>query len=533
MRKHIVFTTAALLMLGASVTSCSDFLSEYSQDMVVAKEVTHFDEVLLGDVYIHSSIMSYGVSPSAVGGFLNILDDDVNTGKGSSLTNQTSRAWSNAVQPCFGYFAWQLEVGMNYTGTSNVGDNVMWSDLYRRINIVNVILDEIVDLPHETEEDDATYWRVQGEAHFLRGYFYFLLANLYGNMYTDATCATDLCVPLKLTAYVEHDPDKDTQFQRATVKEVYDQIIFDLKKADEYLTKSPQVYEHMLYRASKEAADLMLSRVYLYMQNWEEAEKWADEVIGSRNVSLARLSSLGKGKKFLTEESTEIIFSQGSNFLASDEIMTGMAGDFCVAKELYDLYDLENDKRAETFFEVETSTDSIALANKYGHSSTRMKVSDVFTLRVAEAYLNKAEACAMQSGKEQVACDMLNDLRTERILDYVSQTYTGEELVNEIRNERRKELCFEGQRWFDLRRYAVNKNYPYKREITHVLNVAGDNVDYLFTRLYVLKKDDYAYTFSIPKDVIEFDKVPMPDNPREEREPIEVEDDGGDVEIGE
>ena len=107
---------------------------------------------------------------------------------------------------------------MNYTGTSNVGDNVMWSDLYRRINIVNVILDEIVDLPHETEEDDATYWRVQGEAHFLRGYFYFLLAKHYGNMYTDATCATVLCVPLKLTAYVEHDPDKDTQFQRATVK---------------------------------------------------------------------------------------------------------------------------------------------------------------------------------------------------------------------------------------------------------------------------------------------------------------------------
>lgn len=523
MKKHIVFTTAALLMMGVTVTSCSDFLSEYSQDMVVAKEVSHFDEVLLGDVYIHSSAMSYGVSPSAVGGFLNILDDDVNTGKGSSLTNQTSTAWSDAVQPCFGYFAWQLEVGMNYTGTSNVGDNVTWDDLYKRINIVNVILDEIVDLPHETKEDDAAYWRVQGEAHFLRGYFYFLLANLYGNMYTDDTCEKNLCVPLKLTAYVEHDPNKDTQFQRATVKEVYDQVLSDLLTADEYLTKSPQIYEHRLYRASKEAADLMLSRVYLYMQNWAEAEKWADKVIESKNVSLARLSSLGKGQNFLTEECTEIIFSQGSNFLASNDIMSGKAGDFCVTKELYDLYDQENDKRAETFFELEPSTDSIGLANKYGHFSTRMKVSDVFTLRVAEAYLNKAEACAMQHGKEQAACDVLNQLRKERILNYEAQTYAGEELVNEIRNERRKELCFEGQRWFDLRRYAVNKDYPYKREIMHVLNIAGDNIDYLFTRLYVLKKDDYAYTFSIPKDVIEFDKVPMPDNPREEREPIEVE----------
>lgn len=36
----------------------------------------------------------------------------------------------------------------------------------------------------------------------------------------------------------------------------------------------------------------------------------------------------------------------------------------------------------------------------------------------------------------------------------------GEDLVNLIRDERRRELCFEGHRWFDLRRYAVNPKYP-------------------------------------------------------------------------
>lgn len=525
MKKHIFSLIISVLLLG-SMTSCSDFLSEYSQDMVVAKEVTHFDELMLGSVYIHSSYMQYGISPSAVCGFLNVLDDDVNTGRGSGLvgSNITSVAWNQSLVPTFGYFAWQLQVGMNYYGTSNVGDNVTWNDFYSRINVINVILDEIVDLPHETEEDEATYWRVQGEAHFLRGYFYFILANLYGNMYEDSSCESTLCVPLKLTAYVEHDSNKDTQFQRATVKQVYDQVLEDLLTAEEYLTRSPQIEEHRLYRASAEAADLMLSRVYLYMQDWANAETYARKVMESGNVSLARLSTLTPGNVFLNEESSEVIFSQGSNYLSSNNIMTGAPGDFCVARELYDLYDAENDRRVPVFFTTHYSTDSVGLANKYNHSTTRERVSDVFTLRVAEAYLNYAEACAMQ-GKSGEACDALNELRMQRINGYTDQSYAGQALVDEIRLERRRELCFEGQRWFDLRRYAVNEQYPYKRQILHVFNVCGDNVDYTATRYYLLGEDDYAYTFSIPSGTLDFDIVPMPDNPREKRDPLEMEED--------
>ena len=206
--------------------------------------------------------------------------------------------------------------------------------------------------------------------------------------------------------------------------------------------------------------------------------------------------------------------------------MTGAAGDFCVTKELYDLYDSENDLRVQTFFTIDNNTDSVGLATKYDRSEVRQRISDVFTLRLAEAYLNKAEACAMQAGKEADACEALNELRANRISGYEDETYTGEGLVSEVRNERRKELCFEGQRWFDLRRYAVNVQYPYKRKITHVLNVCPDEgSDYLFSRYYVLEEDDLAYTFSIPSNTMDFDKVPMPDNPREKRDPIEMEDD--------
>ena len=119
----------------------------------------------------------------------------------------------------------------------------------------------------------------------------------------------------------------------------------------------------------------------------------------------------------------------------------------------------------------------------------------------------------------------MNELRRNRIEGYENQNYTGAELVQQIRDERRKELCFEGHRWFDLRRYAVCTDYPYSKQITHVFNRCGD-WGVIETRTYVLKEHDPAYTFAIPEAVINFDKVPMEDNPREERKPLKAEQDG-------
>lgn len=535
MKRKILARVALCIVAAGTLTGCSDFLSEYSQDMIVAKEVQHFNEVLLGEVYLPSQIKEWGVSGTSVGGFFNILDDDVNTGRGRGLVgmNQMSQAWGQTVAPAFGYYAWQLDVGQNFSGTYTADDNVTWNDFYHRINIINVILDEIVDMPHETDDDRALYWRVQGEAHFERALFYFVLANLYGKPYVEEQADTLLSVPLKLTPYVEHDKNKPTQFERASAREVYAQVVDDLKKAIEYLKISPQPEEYTSYRASAEAAELLLSRVYLYMQDWPNAAAMADSVIASRNFQLSGLSSLSSGSYFLSEDNPEIIHSQGSNYLATRNAFNGGPGDFCVSQDLYGLYDQENDKRYSVFFKPNSVTDSIGLSSKYERGSIRSHVSDAFTLRVAEAYLNKAEACAMIPGREQEANDALAELRRNRIVGYVHTFLTGRELVDDIRLERRKELCFEGHRWFDLRRYSVCKTYPYKREIVHVLNVCGEKIDYLYTRVYVLKKDDYAYVFRIPKSTLEFDDVPMPDNYREARDYIEIEEPEEDETTGE
>lgn len=523
MKKYLFNICLSILVVIG--TGCSDFLSEYSQDLIIAKTVQDLDELLIGAVYLPSYPKNYGIN-SGVCGFFNLLDDDINTVGTDSKGGVGDPIYIYAVKGMFGYYAWQQDVRYNFQRSSHIEDNSTWNELYKSINIVNVILDEIEDLPREIEKDYADYLRVKGEAHFLRGQFYFILANLYGNAYSSTTSSTDLCVPLKLTPYVEYDKEKDTQFKRATVEEIYSQIVADLLSAEEYLTESPQNPGRFLHRASLEAANLLLSRVYLYMQDWPNAEAKAKKVIESNNFKLATLAEYNNDQPFLTESRREIIFSQGSNNITPEKQNVSIYGgpsDYCVTRDLYNLFE-DDDVRKNCFFSVNAISDSIALSNKYNRGAKTHHISDALTLRMSEAHLNYMEACAMQTGKSSEANNALNTFRNQRINNYTSKSYTEEELVNEIRKERRKELCFEGKRWFDLRRYAVCERYPYSRDIIHIFHEYNDNVQFISTIHYLLPAGDPAYTFAIPRKILEADKVPMTDNPREKREPYLLDD---------
>ena len=112
---------------------------------------------------------------------------------------------------------------------------------------------------------------------------------------------------------------------------------------------------------------------------------------------------------------------------------------------------------------------------------------------MAEAYLNLAEAAA-QLKKDKIALDALNALRIKRFApEYYEEIsgISGEDLVTKIRKERRLELCFEGHRWFDLRRYgmpAFSRTWK---------------IDGMPVQTYTLEKNDPAYTLPIPPDVLE------------------------------
>ena len=171
------------------------------------------------------------------------------------------------------------------------------------------------------------------------------------------------------------------------------------------------------------------------------------------------------------------------------------------------------------FFVKNTETSAYALKFKYDDIEVP-HVSNNFSLRIAEGYLNLAEAYAMMDQTEN-ANRYLRLLRESRINQYVHTDYAGEQLVEEIRLERRRELCLEGHRWFDLRRYAVCEKYPFSTSIRHDFNVY-DDYQYAWERVdtYVLNENDPAYVMQLPKSVLEYDEEQMPENPRNKREPV-------------
>lgn len=497
-------TYALLLLL---FTGCQDFLEDYSQDLVVPKTVSDLNEVLLGSGYLPSKEVEV-LYNGTIGWFLHILDDDMNT----VMTTSAQKDLREMNPYYYGYTTWQLEVGMGYDATNQWQDNGLWDGLYERINNINIILNELGNVRQESEQDRLDAIRVEGECHFLRAQFYLVLVNVYGKAYNPADAAESLGVPLKLTHYVEHDNSKETQFERAPVAEIYGQIVKDLQVSVDCFRRSPQT--RSFYRASEEAALLLLSRVYLYMQDWPNAKEIAGEFLKKKS-ELSNYLLLDSTATAISEESSEIIFSQGS--LSIGNYFTGLGGDFCVSDDLYHLYDT-TDSRCDIYFSRQVTTDSISLSRKYEMGIHRSYVSDFYLLRTAEGYLNMAEACAM-TGDAAGASGYLNNLRRYRIRNYQNIEYSAADVIEAVREERRKELCFEGHRWFDLRRYAVCQKAPFKKAIEHVYAVYDmDNRNQLkYGEVYRLEEDDPAYTFAIPKSVLEFDKG-MPDNPREKRE---------------
>ncbi|MBO5788179.1 MAG: RagB/SusD family nutrient uptake outer membrane protein, partial [Bacteroidaceae bacterium] len=116
-------------------------------------------------------------------------------------------------------------------------------------------------------------------------------------------------------------------------------------------------------------------------------------------------------------------------------------------------------------------------------------------LRLSEAYLNYAEAMAMR-GEEfaDEATTALNALREKRFdpEDFEAEEFDSqEELVQFIRDERRRELCFEGHRWFDLRRWGMPS-------FTHKWHHSKES-----TSTYRLEEGDLLYTVPIPDEALQ------------------------------
>lgn len=182
------------------------------------------------------------------------------------------------------------------TNNSRIAD--IWSYSYKTIININATL----EVAPEGKSKDSDI--IIGENYFLRAYHYFTLVNVFSQPYINHP-ETNLGVPIKLTTSLDDFP------ARATVKEVYDQIEKDLLKAIELMdipegsTTRPK---NSCY-ASKEVAEALLSRVYLYMERWDKVLEYTNKVINSGRYKLLEGDKYKAYPTFVPEENSETIFA--------------------------------------------------------------------------------------------------------------------------------------------------------------------------------------------------------------------------------
>ena len=516
------------LLFSMFLFSCGDFLQEFSQDLAYARNCKDLDELLIGNGYMDRG-MGTGVY-SGYYAYLQVMDDDVSMdfyGEGEEKDDYTL-TYKN-------FYTWSNQLTINPKSGEEWKDSD-WKKIYEHIGYLNVIIAKIKDFPR-----DSAFLRdrVEGEARFLRGAYYYLLANLYANPYVEATAKTDLGVPLNLTEAIE-----DKYFVRNSIAETYDVIVNDLKIAAD---KLKDVTQENFYRVDEAGARVLLSRVYLYMGEWQlaldECEKIAQMQMSKRelrdmngwnmfvnNIRHGWLDTYNTG----SPASPEILFTQGtpimSNFSVSSTGASGRGGRFCASEELMELYyKYENegveDLRVWACFEP--------LASKMNYFPFKIgmfgpRVFDCFVIRTSEYYLNRAEAAAMLE-QPGVAIEMLKMLMEKRFKDGKIPNIdglSGEALVKFIRDERRRELCFECQRWFDLRRYSVHPKYPEKKTIKHpVYSFATGGTEGVYEGSYTLKPygEDPAWVLPIPGYEIVYNQGALVDNPRRGKREFDIE----------
>ncbi|MES2458221.1 MAG: RagB/SusD family nutrient uptake outer membrane protein [Bacteroidota bacterium] len=288
--------------------------------------------------------------------------------------------------------------------------------------------------------------QLEGEALFIRAFSYFYLANSFG------------AVPLQLTTDYRITQSSSNE----AVEKIYTQIITDLKTCENKLVDSYPGIGRV--RVNKSSVEALLARVYLYQNDWENAEKYSSLVIEkSDTYNLVALDAV-----FLAN-SREAIWqlmprqnsntNEGSMFIPSN---TAIAPIVVSLSANFVLNTFEgNDKRRDSWVKSFTNTSgTYYYPFKYKVRSSTNVTEYSMVLRLAEQYLIRAEARVNQ-GKLDLGINDLNTVRQRPLITgafantipALSLSLSKNAALLAIEKERRIELFSEwGHRWYDLKR---------------------------------------------------------------------------------
>ena len=313
-----------------------------------------------------------------------------------------------------------------------------WNETYQVINTANNVLDAIEKV--EEVRRDA----VEGEAKFIRALAYYNLITVFAKSYNDGSPTTKPGVPIVLDP--TREINEDSQVARASVEEVYGQIISDLIDAKAKCGDDTDAFFATTYSASA-----MLARVYLQKGDYPNALTEANRVIVDSAFELTETyaeSFPGDGNAPASRTNTvEEIFSiqvtetSGVNDF-NTYFSTSGRGDIDINPDFYAEFD-ENDQRGQFFYPVS----GFLFTNKF-----ESLYSNVTVLRLAEMYLIRAEA-NFRLGSS-VGATPVEDINVIRERSSAPRVTTVS--LDSIITERRHELAFEGFAINDAKRLEMN-----------------------------------------------------------------------------
>ena len=263
MRKRFVILSLIVLAL----TSCEGFLKPTSENEFVPTTVKDLDEMLLYE--------TYAITYSTTNPFFDLMSDDAAVvrfgGTNSNLLSSVRLASIKAI------YTWQPNLYRTFEEDHLYESQYdAYSTCYSKILGCNAVMDYITTVEGKPEEKSL----LVAEALALRAFWYFHLVNTYGQPYNYNPDA--LGVPLHLQSKVS-----STTIARNTVGEVYNQVLEDLKQSEkEFLSLPAEQQWQPRLRVSLPFVQLLLSRVYLYMEDWQNASLYAGKVIDNPNFSL-------------------------------------------------------------------------------------------------------------------------------------------------------------------------------------------------------------------------------------------------------
>jgi len=439
MRHRQLLTLLVAVALGVVLTGCEDFLSINPEQSISSEQAfanQNAAETALTGMY--SGLQQGGT----YGGFFIPMAD---------FTVQNANFGGS-------FSTWQQARDFNVLATHGPSQN-MWQDFYDTVNRANNV---IARTPGAQGASDAFVTRAVNEARFVRALSHFNLVRLYARSYNVVNTNNVPSVDpqsqpgVPIVTEPTDGPGPQLQVPRASVADVYDQIVSDLQAAQDSL---PSAEAGGQITATADAATALLAKVRLYQGQFGAARDLAEQVINSPAFSLADANTIAEQQGGSPESIFSVDFSaidntgvnaHPSSFYTPSPL--GGRGDITVLDDLIstiqDAPGGDADQRGPGGIIYEF--DGALWTQKW---DSQNQADDAMVLRLSEMYLIAAEGHARTAGNggsEATAQQYVSAVRAKNGAGAISST--GQDLIDDIIRERRIELAFEGDRRHDILR---------------------------------------------------------------------------------